>query len=193
MSVLAGAAPPYLPSDLHMASVQVDDRWSAVSVPSLWGRQAVSVLGDRSGPVLEDPVVLHVAWPLPPGGADDWPDAADVGVTRYGPGDWLTVPGLREHVSGTRWLRTPTLAGPAFTEPTVLRAALECVVGPLAEVAGRGPVVVCRYCDTPTRDAQLVAWQEQLSGPGYSTYACSACWPGAPRRRHLRLVKESPR
>jgi hypothetical protein len=55
MSARRGDIPPYLPpDDLPVGLVKISASWTAVSLPSDWGRHVRDVPGDRSGPVMED-------------------------------------------------------------------------------------------------------------------------------------------
>ncbi|MEJ8654695.1 hypothetical protein WKI65_43355 [Streptomyces sp. MS1.AVA.3] len=185
-------APHYLASR-PIDTIQVDDTWSAVTVPASWGALVLDVLGDQSGPAFMDPVYRYMSWIIPPGGAADWPDALDVGVDVCNTGDWVTVPGPEGHPSGTRWLRPPTDG--QLTDPTTLRAALEWIIGPLADAAQLGFVEVCRYCGTPTRDAMVVSVYHSPSGSGHVSYACRSCHHDTANGgdgRHLRVVRKGP-
>jgi hypothetical protein len=189
------AAPDFLPTDTLIGLVVVGDTWAALSIPSDWGRQVLDVVGDKSGPVFDEPARLHLVWLLPPGGAADWPDAKATRVIRYGRGDRLLVPGAGGYHDGTRWLRSP-LEPPLFTDPDVLRAAIEFVIGPLEEAAVLGPVVVCQFCRAPTRDGHLTDEFMSPSGPLYRSYACPRCWSitaAGGEGRHLRAVHRGPR
>jgi hypothetical protein len=191
----AGNTPPYLPpDDLPVGLVKISASWTAVSVPSDWGALVRDVLGDQCGPVMEDLGLRTLAWPLPAGGGAQWPDAQAAGVAWHGPGEDFLVPGLAGH-HVARWVRPPT-ADRQFTDPELLRVGIEFVAGPLEEAAALGPVAVCRYCGTPTRDALLVDSWDSLSGPGWAWYACRPCWSDTVRGgdgSHLRAVKQGPR
>lgn len=190
------ASSPYLPPTGQVAWVEIDEGWSAVSLPGMWGALVVDVLADAAGPVLEDPSCFRLIWPLPPGGTADWPDASGGRVRCHGIGDGFLVPGLGGYHPGTRWVRPPDGRRPVFTSPVLLRAAIEAVAGPLAELHARGPLVVCSSCRATTRDPARWTWRESLSGPGMSTYTFRACWAdlcrGGPGR-HLHLVRGGPR
>ncbi|MCK8677989.1 hypothetical protein [Streptomyces lichenis] len=191
----ATASLPYLPPAGQVAWVEVDERWSAVSLPGMWGSLVVDVLADHAGPVLEDPAVLRLIWPLPPGGAEHWPDASGGGVVRHRIGDGFLVPGPGGYHPGTRWARHPNSCS-RYADPALLRAGIEAVAGPLADLGALGPLVVCASCRTPTRHSADSTWRESLSGPGASSYTCRSCWAdqcrGGPGR-HLRLVRGGTR
>lgn len=155
----------------------------------------MDVLGDKGGPVFDEPARFHLVWILPTGGAADWPNAKAARVFRYGPGDKLLVPGSDGYHDGTRWLRSP-LELPLLTDPDVLRAGIEFVIGPLEEDAVLGPVVVCQFRRARTRDGQLTEAFISPSGPIYSSYACPRCWDitvAGGAGRHLRAVRRRPR
>jgi hypothetical protein len=185
--------PAFLP-DERIGLVRIAPSWAALSVPADWGRQVLDVLGDRTGPVFDEPARLHMVWILPADGAFDWPDATAAGVVRHGGGDLLLVPGPDGYHDGTRWLRSP-LELPQYTDPHVLRGAIEFVIGPLEEVAELGPVVVCQSCRTPTRNGHLTEVFVGSSGPLYPSYSCSRCWAATAtggQGRHLRAVHRGP-
>ncbi|WP_225850639.1 hypothetical protein [Streptomyces sp. HPF1205] len=153
------------------------------------------VLGDQSGPVMEDPGLRMMAWPLPAGGGADWPDARAAGVAWHGPGDTLLVPGLDGYRDGTRWLRPPT-DDAVFTDPATLRTAIELVTGPLEEAAELGPLAICRYCGTPTRDAVLVETRHSVSAADHHWFACRPCLTSRVRDgngRRPRVVRPASR
>jgi hypothetical protein len=185
-------APPaasFLP-DERIGLVTVAPSWAALSLPADWGRQVMDVVGDQAGPVFEEPARLHMAWILPGDGAADWPDASAAGVVRYGHGDLVLVPGSDGYHDGTRWLRSP-LELPQYTDPHVLRACIEFVIGPLEEAAALGPVRVCQSCRAPTRNGHRTEEFIGPSGPLYSSYACPRCWAMTASGgvgRHLRAV-----
>jgi len=174
--------------------VKVDETWAAVSVPCDWAPIVRAVLGSRGGPVYCDATTSHWVWPVPAGGAAGWPDLLRLGVPRYGPGELLLIPGKTGH-NGTAWVHPPT-AERAFTHPVLLREALEFVLGPLDEAVNLGPVVVCRSCGAPIRDAVLIESFESPSGPGWDWYACRPCHQemlrGGPGR-HLHIVRKGAR
>jgi hypothetical protein len=187
--------PVFLPTDARIDLIDVGGTWAALSVPSDWGRQVLDVLGDEAGPVFDEPARLHLVWMLPAGGAADWPDARAAHVIRYGPGDKILVPGPAGYHDGTRWLRSP-MEPPTFTDPHVLRAGIEFVIGPLEDVAALGPVVVCQFCRTPTRNGRLTEEFVAASGPYIASYACPRCWRSTVaggEGRHLRAVHRGPR
>lgn len=183
--------PPYLPT-ASFAAMTVDDRWSAVSAPLHWGYAVIGALGDAAGPAYANLGSDRIVWPLPPDGAADWPDTGEAGITRYGPGAQLLVPGPDGHVC-LSWITYP-LEGRPLTEPAALRQALETVVGPLEDAAARGPLVACSGCGRLAREAEaeVVAWHEQMSGPGWLEYACAPCHRAGPRPGR-RAPEEPPR
>ncbi|MCZ1012288.1 hypothetical protein [Streptomyces lydicus] len=183
----------YLAS-LPIETIQVDDTWNAITVPSSWGALVLDVLGDQSGPAFVDPVYQYMSWIIPPGGAADWPDALDAGVDVCTTGDWVTVPGPEGHASGIQWLRPPKDG--QLTNSTTLRAALEFVIGPLAEASQPDAVKVCQYCGAPTRDAKVVSVYYSPTASGHVSYACRSCYGDTATGgggRHLHIVRRGPR
>ncbi|MFE2492768.1 hypothetical protein [Streptomyces scopuliridis] len=187
--VLAG-----LPAE-PIAMVTIPDTWHAVTLPSVWARHVLGILGDRSGAVLEDAFVRQMVWFIFPGGAADWPETAALGVRVLPTGGDVTLAGPDGCRKVMVWHRSPRTP-PPLTDPDELRAAIEYTVGPLDQAAALGPVWACRYCGAPVRDAHLVDQIESMSGPGWSSYACGPCWSttvrGGPGRR-LHAVQEGPR
>jgi hypothetical protein len=182
-----------LPAGNRIGLVEVGD-WAALSVPSDWGRHVLDILGDETGPVFNEPARWHLVWILPGGGAADWPDARAARVIRYGHGDRILVPGLAGHVDGTRWLRSP-LKCPRFTDPDMLRAGIEFVIGPLADAARLGPVMTCQSCRAPTRHGRVTDAYLGPSGPLLCSYTCPRCWSltvAGGEGRHLRAVRRGP-
>ncbi|MGV9557567.1 hypothetical protein [Streptomyces sp. NPDC003401] len=192
MTPAAAGLVPCLPwHDAPLDLIPVGGTWSAVSMPTAWGRLVWDVLAERSGPVLEDCVTARMLWPIRPGDADGWPDGSLVGLTVHRPGDLVTVCGTLGYRNVMRWLRVPAARHWA-TEGALSRAAVEFVVGPLAEVA---PVQVRAYCRATTRHGRLLERVYQQSGPGAELWVCSPCWTSALRGgpgRHLRAVREGP-
>ena len=162
---------PEKPIDLRRA----DETWHAVALPHTWGYHVLNNLAGRNGAVLHDPAARHLVWFIEPGGADGWPDAHQMAVKLYQAGDSLTVPGLTGYRDGSRWLRTPT-EKLLFTDPVVLRGVIEEVAGPLADAEQLGPIEVCCYCNTTTREPVLVkSWTSYSNGAIYNTYTCPPC------------------
>jgi hypothetical protein len=187
-------AAPFLPHE-RIGLVRVALTWAAVSLPADWGQQVLDVVGNQAGPVFEEPARLRMVWILPGDGAADWPDATAAQVHRFGYGDLLLVPGPDGYHDGTRWLRSP-LDLPQYTNPHVLRAGIEFVIGPLEEAGERGPVVVCESCRTPTRRGHVTEEYIGPSGPLHRSYACPRCWSitaAGGEGRHLRAVHRGPR
>ncbi|GAA3369778.1 hypothetical protein GCM10017744_090860 [Streptomyces antimycoticus] len=112
--------------------MRANETWNAVATPNTWGYHVLANLAGRNGAVLEDPTRPQMVWFIKSGGADGWPGAHKMGVMVYRTGDVLTVPWLNGYRCGSRWLRTPT-EQLLFTDPGMLRMALEEVAGPLAD------------------------------------------------------------
>lgn len=187
-------AAPYLPPSEVCGEQMEITTWAAVSVPSAWGPLVRDALGDECGPVMEDAPFRTYAWMLPAGGGADWPGARAAGVIWHGPGEQFYVPSIPGRPPVTYWVKPPTVER-QFTDPALLRVAIEFVTGPLAEAATLGPLVVCRYCGTPTRDGLLTESVVGASDGGYEWYACRPCWAatvGGGDAPHLRVVKRAP-
>ncbi|MBO3682714.1 hypothetical protein [Streptomyces sp. NEAU-YJ-81] len=165
--------PPSLRPDTPLGLKRADDTWNAVEAPSDWGRLTLDALGEHAGAVLEDAVFRRLVWFVPPGGIDDWPAPASLRLTLYRAGDELLVPQWSGYKGMNTWLRTPATG--LFTDPEALRSAMEEVVGPLDEADRADFVVVCHFCATPTRDAEVIDRRESENGRLYRRYACSPC------------------
>ncbi|MEU9964739.1 hypothetical protein [Streptomyces malaysiensis] len=153
---------------------RADEHWNAVAVPTTWSRLVLANLAGRNGAVFEDARFRHLVWVIPSGGADDWPEAHGMGVIVYRTGEQLAVPGLGGF-HGSHWLRTPS-GQLLFTDPDELRTAVEKVAGPLADAEQLGPMVVCCYCNTPTRDSKIInTWTSPCDGSVHNDYACRGC------------------
>ncbi|MFE3124337.1 hypothetical protein ACFXHD_13060 [Streptomyces hydrogenans] len=74
-----------------------------------------------------------------------------------------------------QWLRWPLDDVPIFTDPDDLRPVLERLLGPLETASALGPIAVCSHCNAPSRDVKVVSWEEQMSGAGWTRYACRPC------------------
>ena len=61
----AAALTPALLPAAPIELVDVGETWAALSIPSDWGRQVLGVLGDKSGPVFDEPARLHLVCLLP--------------------------------------------------------------------------------------------------------------------------------
>lgn len=132
-------------------SVQIEVTWAAVGLPSDWGHIVLDALGDQAGAVFEYRAMTRLVWVLPPGGAADWPLARNNAVYRFG-----------------------------LIDPTLLRRAVETVLGPLEE-AGRcrrsmcagsvqrpaGTVAYCRCRKgwPPRGGPATRAWSRPTCGP----------------------------
>ncbi|MEV5551920.1 hypothetical protein AB0L35_38295 [Streptomyces sp. NPDC052309] len=191
MTTAALITPPYLPRDAPLGPVTVDGTWNAVTLPLAWGDLVLDVLAERTGPVLVDPASEHLLWPIPPGAADNWPDATAAGVQVHREGAKLLVCGLDGYRSRMRWLHVPT-ALRWDTDAGLLRLAVEWIAGPLADAQ---PIQVCISCGAPTRAGHLLARGLGDSGPGFEMHTCPPCWREIARGgpgRHLRVVKRGP-
>lgn len=109
----------------HIAAAGRD--WDAVRVPRSVGLGALSILGGRSGAVLEDPSAITLYWFIPPGASKEW----DVPNTRTLERDAHIVipPARRTCGPGPHWRIGPT-DGAWVTDPAALRAALLDAFGP---------------------------------------------------------------
>ncbi|MFC8015135.1 hypothetical protein [Streptomyces cinereoruber] len=131
-------------------------------------------IGDLCGPAYAEPGLSRAYWLLPSGAGADWPDLSGAAVDWHRTGAEVLVPGP-DGCASMAWHRYPLDDVPVFTEPGALRLALETLLGPLETAGALGPVAICHFCDRPSRDVKLIAWGEQMSGPGWSQYACRPC------------------
>ncbi|MFE1907405.1 hypothetical protein ACFW96_27580 [Streptomyces gardneri] len=175
---------PYLPPDRPFDVMTVDDRWCALSIPLDWAPLVVGVLGDLCGPAYAETGLNRAYWLLPSGAGTDWPDLSGAALDWHRTGTEVLVPGP-DGCASMAWHRYPLDDVPVFTEPGALRLALQTLLGPLETAGALGPVAICHFCDQPSRDVTLIAWGEQMSGPGWSQYACRPCAD----RRGLRDVR----
>ncbi|WP_351232172.1 hypothetical protein [Streptomyces sp. NPDC002133] len=101
--------------------------WDAVRVPRSVGLTALSILGARSGAVLEDPGALALYWFVPAGAAADW---AVTNTRPIGRGTFVVIPPpLRIEGPGPHWRICPT-DGTWTTQPGALQAAIEAALNP---------------------------------------------------------------
>ncbi|WNE95562.1 hypothetical protein PS467_09560 [Streptomyces luomodiensis] len=184
--------PASLRPDTPIGMKYADDTWHAISTANDWGRCVLDALGDHTGAVLEDTALRHLVWFVPPGGVDGWPTPEPLRLTLYRAGDSLLVPRLNGYRGVNVWLRTPKANG-LFTDPNTLRSAMERLVGPLEQAAGRSPVVVCHFCAIPTRDAQVIDAWESFSTGAHVRYACHPCLSATGGGRvHLLTQQQDP-
>ncbi|MER5737329.1 hypothetical protein ABT117_16840 [Streptomyces sp. NPDC002262] len=170
---MTAPARPYLP-EAPYAMLTVDETWCAVMVPLDWAPLIVAALGDESGPGFVNVGLHRGVFFLPPGAGEDWPDLSGAAVEWYRAGAMLMVPG--EHgLASLSWLRFPLDDAPLFTGPDDLWGVLEQLLGPLETASALGPVAVCGFCSSPSRDVKAADWGEQESGPGWVRYACRPC------------------
>ncbi|MEU8623353.1 hypothetical protein [Streptomyces sp. NPDC048669] len=101
--------------------------WDAIRVPRSIGLGALSILGGRSGAVLEDPSAAALYWFIPQGSSADW----DVPNTRTLEQDAHLVipPARRTRGPGPHWRICPA-DGVWVTDVAALRAALLDAFGP---------------------------------------------------------------
>lgn len=186
----SGGLPAYVAAG-PLALVDVGDAWAALGMPSGWGRLVVEAMRDQAGPVFDDVAWSRLVWIVPSAAGTDWPDLTADGITWHRRGEKLLVPGVPGHL-GTEWLRPPVDL--SLTDPGALRDAVEMVTGPLDTESGRGPLVACHFCGSPTRDGQVVSELHSLSGPDRARHACPACWrriQAGGTGRHLRPVRDA--
>lgn len=118
------------PSTRTISSCHIEEAgrdWDAVRVPRSIGLDALSILGGRSGPVLEDPSAAALYWFIPQGSSVGW----DVPNTRTLEQDAHLVipPARRTRGPGPHWRICP--AEEAWvTDAAALRAALLDALGP---------------------------------------------------------------
>lgn len=101
--------------------------WDAVRAPRSIGLDALSILGGRSGAVLEDPSAAALYWFVPQGSSAGW----DVPNTRILERDAHLVvpPPRRTRGPGPHWRICPG-DGAWVTDAAALRAALLDAFGP---------------------------------------------------------------
>ncbi|MDT0307415.1 hypothetical protein RM780_10615 [Streptomyces sp. DSM 44917] len=99
----------WLPADGEGVRVLPCGRWfDAVEVYGAAGPRTLTLLGERSGPVIEDQArgVLH--WLIAPGSGDAWLPPAAPGIRVLGAGHQLAVPPAAwTRGPATRWLLPP--------------------------------------------------------------------------------------
>ncbi|MGW8948838.1 hypothetical protein [Streptomyces sp. NPDC055709] len=79
--------------------------WDAVRVPRNVGLTALSILGSRSGAVLEDPGALVLYWFIPAGAAANW---AVTDTRALGAGSFVVIPPPRRTQGpGPHWRICP--------------------------------------------------------------------------------------
>lgn len=95
--------------------------WDAVRVPRSIGLDALSILGGRSGAVLEDPSAATLYWFIPQGSSVGW----DVPNTRaLEQEDHIVIPPARRTKGPGPYWRICPGDGAWVTESAALRAAL---------------------------------------------------------------------
>ncbi|MFF2525881.1 hypothetical protein [Streptomyces liangshanensis] len=140
--------------------------WDAVRVPRVLGLTTLSILGSRSGAVVEDPAESALYWLIPAGTATSWA----IDGTRIDTGH-LSIPPLRRMQGpGPHWRMCPG-DDQWLTDPGALAAALEDALDPQAPP----PYDTCDWHAGPSGTARLVADVERSSGPGGRRYACAPC------------------
>lgn len=96
--------------------------WDAVRVPRTVGLTALTILGARSGAVIEDPSGVALYWSIRPGRASDWDVANTVALST---GSLVVVPPDRRTVGpGPHWRVCPGTES-WTTDVEALRAAVE--------------------------------------------------------------------
>ncbi|KAB8167073.1 hypothetical protein FH609_011775 [Streptomyces sp. 3MP-14] len=130
------APPAWMPSALQGATVlPAGVHWDAVRLPLGRGMPVVDVL--PTTPVIRNQATMpagSLAWLIPVGSADTWPDLRQVDVLRgTRAGRRLTVPAATE--VWTRWDGGPATSwripprGQPLADPAALLAALDRVLG----------------------------------------------------------------
>jgi len=96
--------------------------WDAIRAPLAVGREALRILGHRSGAAIEDPAGHFVYWFVAPGTAATW---ALCDTTALGRGVSVVVPREgRTFPPGPHWRIRPGDGG-RLTDPGALMAALQ--------------------------------------------------------------------
>ncbi|MCQ4045290.1 hypothetical protein ACFOSC_30860 [Streptantibioticus rubrisoli] len=107
-------------ADCRLMAAGVD--WDAVRVPRTIGMVVLTILGTRSGAVIEDPCGSALYWFISKGAATAWdvPGTRPLGVTHH-----LVVPSAhRVRKPGPHWVIRPT-DGQLTTDVRDLRSAVE--------------------------------------------------------------------
>lgn len=120
---MPSTAPPWTPpAHVEAELTSAGYWWDAIAVPALRGSRALTILGEASGAVIEDPVGQQWYWLVEPGAADQWPRVAQVRLLREA--CYVVVPGLGVvSGGGTRW-RVPWTRDGYLTDADRLRRAL---------------------------------------------------------------------
>lgn len=103
--------------------------WDAVRVSAYVGEHVLPILGDTQGALIYEPYCRYFTWLVPPASTEPWPRLHPA-VETLGSACWVDVPPAgRRDVEGVGpiWIREPD-DGQLFTDPAVLRSALERVV-----------------------------------------------------------------
>ncbi|MEU0807358.1 hypothetical protein [Streptomyces sp. NPDC005970] len=114
--------------------------WDAVRVPRFIGKQALGLLGEPTGAVIENPFDGVLYWLIAPGAAADWDMSLLPSIQVWGATAYIEVPPVGfETGPGVRW-RVPLRYDRYLTDPAALLAALRTAtreaLGPRKE-AGR--------------------------------------------------------
>ncbi|MHA4813881.1 hypothetical protein ACXZ65_05940 [Streptomyces aculeolatus] len=113
--------PEWMPPPGTVWAVEAGTHWDAVRVDRGLGLQALSVLGDSAGPVIQDPWGKILYFLVPAGSTRDWNVAHTVPC---GAGHYVGVPALEAAERTLHWMIRPTGQKPLGGDPDTLRAAL---------------------------------------------------------------------
>ena len=128
-------AEPWTPPSGRNAQLQAAGQWwDVVRVPRFIGEQALELLGDDVGAVIENPYDGVLCWLIAPGSAAGWDMSALPSIQVWGATAYIEVPAVDSRRGpGVRW-RVPPRDDRHLTDPTALLAALK-----IATSAALGP------------------------------------------------------
>lgn len=125
----------WLPAGRVVAMRAAGQWWDAVRVPRHIGENVLTVLGDTSGAVIEDPAGAVLYWLVPPGAASGWVLPQLCGVQIQGDTAHLAVPGP-QRTAGPHW-RIPPSPSRCLTPAAPLGAVLLDAVNTSRDEAAR--------------------------------------------------------
>ncbi|MDW6061189.1 hypothetical protein SAZ11_28145 [Streptomyces sp. FXJ1.4098] len=122
------------PSGRNAQLQPAGESWDVVRVPRFIGEQALELLGDDVGAVIENPFDGVLCWLIAPGAAAAWDMSQLPSIQVWGATAYIEVPSVDcRKGPGVRWCVPPRHAR-HLTDPTALLAALK-----IATSAALGP------------------------------------------------------